>query len=201
MEITRSFFLYYHEYKNYQSYITLFIAVLSSIVSFKGFDSESKHSLFNSIMIVYFFIDFTFLPKMDMVIHHILSLTLFISERNLPLSFQNYSFLILLKTEISTIFLSIMNIEKRNKHTNIFLRNCNQLAFLTTFFYYRIISLSNVLFLDKKFYKINLENYFSIDNTGFLYWISYFATVSLLCLNLFWACKIIKIIIKKQKNK
>ncbi len=128
--------------------------------------------------------------KKDLLFHHIMALTLihYINQHRdiKPLTDEVSS---ILSTEISTIFL-VLN----NYIHNSTLNNVNKLAFVITFYYYRIYNYSYLL-LDKN---VNSALYIYSRN-NFEYFEIYTALYGLFLLNIYWGTLILKKIINTIK--
>jgi hypothetical protein len=115
--------------------------------------------------------------KWHIVLHHLIVLSFYILGINI--SDKDYMFLafILIKVEISTVFLQLLNI---TKNINIgYLKYILQILFLVTFVYYRLIDFPINSIFNKEFIEIlikyNIYNIFIFIFTIFyilnLYWL------------------------------
>ena len=92
-------------------------------------------------------VDLFFIKKTDMLIHHISALGL-IHYLNIHSDIEIINDLlhVALSTEISTIFLTLNNLLE-----NIYIKKINKIAFISTFFYYRIYNYSYYLIFNNIF--------------------------------------------------
>ena len=123
----------------------------------------------------------------DMIFHHICTLMIgYVLNVRYP-GQNTEATLVLAKafidTEISTVFLDLMYL--RCRHPMI------KVSFITTFLYYRIIRLTNLLFFNPTTcYFCDQSDFICDDNTKcHIAWVT--STTSLLVLNLFWFAKIL----------
>jgi hypothetical protein len=133
-------------------------------------------------------IDFYFVKKNDMILHHILVLGM-LHYMNNHSHIENRIEIVsvILSTEISTIFLTTNNLLDVVCNMNV-LKNINKIVFLSTFVYYRIYNYSYYLILDK-----NIHNTFLIySRNNFEYCEIYIGLYGLFILNLYWSCLILK---------
>jgi hypothetical protein len=136
-------------------------------------------------------VDFYFVKKNDMRIHHILTLGM-IHYMNNHSDNQDIMKLnnVLLSTEISTIFLILNNLLDNSLVTT---KKINKLAFVSTFFYYRIYNLSCTIF-DK-----NIHSLFFIYSVNKLsYYEIYILLNGMFILNLYWFYLILKTVLYKN---
>jgi hypothetical protein len=139
-------------------------------------------------------IDFYFVKKKDMLLHHILVLSM-LHYMNYHSDIENRKEIVsvILSTETSTIFLTLNNLlENTSSLFNV--KKINKLAFVSSFVYYRIYNYSYYLILDK-----NIHNTFLIySRNNFEYCEIYIGLYGLFILNLYWCCLIIKKIMFKN---
>jgi hypothetical protein len=134
------------------------------------------------------FIDFYFVKKKDMILHHILVLEMlhYMNNHN-DIENRKEIVSVILSTEISSIFLVLNNLLENNSSI-VNIRNINRLAFVSTFIYYRIYNYSYYLIFDK-----NIHNTFIIySRNNFEYYEIYIGLYGLFILNLYWCCIIFK---------
>lgn len=159
----------------------LFLVLLLAINTMTIF-SELKRELSLMATIIYCIHDFVRPPYMmiDMQIHHWLTLILcshaFVNEK-LPWDFIK----IMLKTEVSTVFLVLKNYNIKNLVVKI--------GFLVTFFYYRIFKLFELLFF-------TCLEHDEIKPHA----IAYYCSLGLYGMNIYWAFKILYILNKRKKD-
>jgi len=137
-------------------------------------------------------IDFYFVKKKDMLLHHIFVLGMlhYINNHN-TIEYRENLVTIVLKTEISTIFLITKNL--LDTSNNIIFKNINNIAFIITFFYYRIYNYGYYLILNKHINTI-IHNY---SKNNFEYLEIYLCIYGLFILNLYW----LSLIFNKLKEK
>jgi hypothetical protein len=128
-----------------------------------------------------------FNKKIDLIIHHILIINMIIygylyKGNNIE---DQYIFVnILISCEISNIFLMINNILKIYNYNS----NINNILFILTFIYYRIINYGNQIIFNKSNHKLLFYNSKTIYDTIFLVVTFY----GFYILNIYWLCIIIK---------
>ena len=130
--------------------------------------------------------------RKDFVLHHILVLGM-IHYLNQHSDIENLTAMIsvILSTEISTIFLALNNLLEDS-----IVKNVNKMAFLSTFFYYRVYNYSYLL-LDK-----DMNHSFLIHSrNNFEYCQVYTGIYGLFLLNLYWSSLILKKCIKPVNEK
>lgn len=144
------------------------------------------------------FIDFYFVKKKDMLLHHFLVLCMlhYMNNHN---DIENRSEIVsvILSTEVSTIFLVTNNLLENTG--NMFIaKNINKFVFILTFLYYRIYNYTYYLVLDNNIHKIFY--YYSKNNLEFCE--IYVGIYGLFILNLYWSGMIFnKVIINAAYNK
>jgi hypothetical protein len=121
-----------------------------------------------------------------MMLHHILVLCM-IHYMNTHDSFENRTEItsVILKTEISTIFLTTNHLLK---NTNVsIIKHVNKLCFVSSFLYYRIYQYSYVMFdkNTKYLFFINSKNNFELYEI-------YIGVYGMLMLNVYWKVMICK---------
>ncbi len=131
-------------------------------------------------------VDLYFVNKKDMMLHHILVLCM-IHYMNTHDSFENRTEItsVILKTEISTIFLTTNHLLK---NTNVsIIKHVNKLCFVSSFLYYRIYQYSYVMFdkNTKYLFFINSKNNFELYEI-------YIGVYGMLMLNVYWKVMICK---------
>jgi len=126
-------------------------------------------------------IDFYFVKRNDMLLHHFLVLSM-LHYMNNHSDIENRSEIVsvILSTEISTIFLTTNNLLE-NAENMVIVKNINKLLFISTFFYYRIYNYT-YLILDNNIHKIFY--YYSKNNLEFCE--IYGGIYGLFFLNLYW---------------
>ena len=136
--------------------------------------------------------DFYFIKKKDMILHHILVLCmLHYMHHHSSIENGEKIAIVLLKTEISTIFLTTNNLLE---NTTSMFKNINRLFFISTFVYYRIYNYS-YLILNK-----NLHSLFLIHSKPFYIYEIYIGIYGMFLLNLYWTGRIISILGEKYKK-
>jgi hypothetical protein len=144
-------------------------------------------------------IDFYFVKKKDMLFHHILVLSMLHYMNNHD-DIENRKEIVsvILRTEISTIFLTLNNLLENISNKEIKkiteIKNINKIVFVSTFLYYRIYNYSYYLILDKNIHK----TFFIYSRNNFEYFEIYFGLYGLFILNLYWCCLIFKKIMCKN---
>ena len=134
------------------------------------------------------FIDFYFVKKKDMILHHMFVLALSHYMNTHDFEDKKEIGLIILSTEISTIFLTTHNLLDTNI---VVLKNVNKLLFISTFFYYRIYNYSYLL-LDNNTHTA----LYIYSRNKFEYCEIYVSLYGLFLLNLYWSYLILKKCIK-----
>jgi len=170
--------------KNLQ-FMYLGIALFSSFCSMTNFYVIPCSNIVGMMCLI----DFYFVKKKDMILHHTIVLALTHYMNNHDFETKKEIVCVVLNTEISTIFLTTHNL--LNTTSNIVLKNTNKLFFISTFLYYRIYNYSYLL-LDNNIHNA-LYNY-SINN--FEYCEIYGSLYGLYFLNLYWSYLIFKKCIK-----
>ena len=186
------------DYKNIEDYsnLGLLVASLLTIINVYYIKQYFANVLF---LVFYMSIDslFTPLKKMDMLIHHMLSLnSLLYVLCFTDLNNNLYSSNLMLKTEWSSIFLGLNYFLKKYKMNKILLK-ISSVAFLITFLKYRLYDFYNNVVMNNYFTdSLLFENYeynnyllvpINITKYGFIY------------LNLYWLSLIIKSLYKSLK--
>ena len=139
-------------------------------------------------------IDFYFVKKSDMVMHHILVLSMlhYMNNHN-HIENRIEIVSVILSTEISTIFLTLNNLLE-NISSFFIIKKINKIAFVSTFIYYRIYNYSYYLIMDK-----NIHNTFFIySRNNFEFCEIYIGLYGLFILNLYWSYLIFKKTIYKN---
>jgi len=133
-------------------------------------------------------IDFYFIKRKDMILHHFLVLCM-LHYMNNHVDIENRSKIVsvILSTEISTIFLTTNNLLEI-KGNMVIAKNINKLLFVSTFFYYRICNYTYYLILDNNIHKI----FYYYSKNKFEFCEIYIGIYGLFCLNLYWFGIIIK---------
>ena len=185
------------DYKNIEHYsnLGLLVASLLTIINVYYIKQYFANVLF---LVFYMSIDslFTPLKKIDMLIHHMLSLNSLIYVLFLvDLNNNYYSTDLLLKTEWSSIFLGLNYFLKKYKMSKLL--TISNIAFLMTFLKYRLYDFYNNVVINNHFTNSSLfDNYeynylllipINITKYGFIY------------LNLYWLSIIIKSLYKSLK--
>ena len=135
-------------------------------------------------------VDFCFVKKKDMLLHHASVLAVLHYMNTHPdITYKKEIAVTLLSAETSTIFLTLNNlIEKAS-----LVKTVNQVAFVSTFVYYRIYNYS-LLMLDP-----NIHNAFLVySRNAWDYGEFYFGFYSLFCLNLYWCFLIFKKVVEQR---
>jgi hypothetical protein len=148
-----------------------------------------------NIIAVMCLIDFYFVKNKDMIFHHILSLCMIHHININNNEYINELISIVLKTEISTIFLTINNLLNCIT-TRPYLKNINKILFLLTFIYYRIYNYFYYLILNKN------SNYilFIYSKNNFDICKVYISIYGLFILNLYWYYLILNILFQSWKK-
>jgi hypothetical protein len=133
-------------------------------------------------------IDFYFVKRKDMMLHHFLVLCMlhYMNNHN---DIENRSEIVsvILSTEISTIFLTTNNLLEFVDNM-VIAKNINKLLFISSFVYYRIYNYTYYLVLDNNIHKIFY--YYSKNNIEFCE--IYGGVYGLFILNLYWCGIILK---------
>ena len=134
------------------------------------------------------FIDFYFVKRKDMILHHLLVLCM-LHYMNNHADIKNRSEIVsvILSTEISTIFLTTNNLLEMEGNM-VIAKNINKILFVSSFFYYRIYNYTYYLILDNNIHKIFY--YYSKNNLEFCE--IYTGIYGLFFLNLYWCGIILK---------
>ena len=136
-------------------------------------------------------IDFYFVKKKDILLHHSFALAMiyYINTHEYNTNITTLT-AIILRTEISTIFLILNNLLKNNN-----LKKINKIVFVLTFFYYRIYNYLYYLILNKNVH----TNILVYSRNNFEYYESYIGLYGLFSINVYWSYLIIKKIFKLDK--
>ena len=135
-------------------------------------------------------VDLFFIKKTDMLIHHISVLgMLHYMNTHSDIEIINDSIPIALSTEISTIFLTLNNLLENS--SAVIIKKINKIAFVSTFFYYRIYNYLYYAVLNKD---IN-DAFYNHSKNNFEYCQIYIGQYVLFILNLYWSSLIFKKII------
>ena len=128
-------------------------------------------------------IDLCFEKKKDMILHHVLVVALvhYLNQHNKSEYIKEMTTL-LLSTECSTIFYMLNDLLK-----NSVVKKVNKMAFISTFYYYRIYSYSYFLL----YRNVNVAILIHSRN-NFEYYEIYFGIYGLYLLNLYWGTLILK---------
>lgn len=147
-----------------------------------------------ALVILHCCVDLFLTTKKDLMIHHILciSLSSFMFVCKLPLEIVSHQALTTLSLEASSIFL--VGREYISKKSIFY--TLNNMCFISSFFYLRIYLLTKYLFLDE-IYLHYITSYITINYNNYLLLLFYFSTYSFLVLNIYWAMLIIKTTIKQ----
>jgi hypothetical protein len=135
-------------------------------------------------------LDFYFVKKKDMILHHILIMTMLHYMNNHDSEYKKDIVFVVLSTEISTIFLITHNLLD-NACNIVVLKNINKLFFISSFVYYRIYNYSYLL-LDNNIY----NTLYIHSKNNFEYYEIFASLYGLFFLNLYWTCLILKKCIK-----
>ncbi len=178
-----------------QKFNNLFISMFCSYVSYYG-SPWKFHQTVDVLLLVYFVVDIFMVVKLDMLVHHILTIILlFIDMRTNIIFFEKITRTILL-CEVSTIFLSIYNLKGIFPQINKFDLGL-KILFFVTYTYFRIYILTNLFIFNNEFENIG-SLYFQSKYKRFGQYICY----SLLNLYYFWYAVIIeKIVLSTMKKK
>jgi hypothetical protein len=169
--------------KNLQ-FMYLGIALFSSFCSMTNFYVIPCSNMVGIMCLI----DFYFVKKKDMILHHTIVLALTHYMNNHDFENKKEIVFVILNTEISTIFLTTYNLLDT---TSNILKNINKLFFVTTFFYYRIYNYSYLL-IDN-----NIHNtLYTYSRNNFEYCEIYTSLYGLFLLNLYWTYLIFKKCIK-----
>lgn len=186
------------DYKKIEDYSNLGLLVVSLLTIINVY--YIKQYFANVLFLVFYMsVDSLFTPlnKIDMLIHHMLSLNSLVYGLFLiDLNNNFYSTDLLLKTEWSSIFLGLNYFFKKYKMNKILLK-ISSVAFLITFLKYRLYDFYNNVVMNNYFTDSSLfDNYnynylllipINITKYGFIY------------LNLYWLSIIIKSLYKSLK--
>ena len=132
-------------------------------------------------------IDLCFEKKKDMIFHHVLVVALvhYLNQHNNSEYLKEMNTL-LLSTEFSTIFYMLNDLLQKSV-----VKNVNKIAFVSTFYYYRIYKYSYFFLYN------NVNNTMIIHSrNNFEYYEIYFGVYGLFLLNLYWGTLILKKCIK-----
>jgi hypothetical protein len=133
-------------------------------------------------------IDFYFVKRNDMLLHHFLVLSM-LHYMNNHSDIENRSEIVsvILSTEISTIFLTTNNLLEFAGNM-VIAKNINKILFVFTFVYYRIYNYTYYLILDNNIHKI----FYSYSKNNFEFCEIYGGIYGLFFLNLYWSGIILK---------
>jgi hypothetical protein len=136
-------------------------------------------------------IDFYFVRRKDMILHHFLVLCMLHYMNNHD-DIKNRSEIVsvILSTEISTIFLTTNNLLEMEGNM-VIAKNINKLLFVSTFVYYRIYNYIYYLILDNNIHKI----FYYYSKNNFEFFEIYSGVYGLFFLNLYWCGIILKKIV------
>jgi hypothetical protein len=124
-------------------------------------------------------IDFYFVKKNDMRLHHMLVLCMIdYMNKHVDIKNRNDIVYVILSTEISTVFLIMNNLLDKM----VIFKNINKLFFVFTFVYYRIYNYSYYLILDKNIY----NNFVIYSKNNFEFYKIYIGVYGMFILNLYW---------------
>ena len=174
----------------YLQCIYLFISILSTLSVFYKFQLISCSNIVGLICLI----DFFYIKKRAMIIHHILVLMMLDYMNTHPdIVIRENIISVILSTEISTIFLinnsllSNNNIKqyflKVNRYSVTIIKNMNSIFFIYTFLYYRIYNYYYYLIIDKSInivflkYSKNIYEFYEI----------YISIYGLFILNIYWS--------------
>lgn len=140
------------------------------------------------IVSIYAFVDLFFKNKIDIIIHHLAVIQLYIGIQYFQISPLHYNLFLptLLLSEVSTIFL---NLNKLIDNKTIL--DVNNILFVLTFIYFRIINFYRLI-IDENMY-ILLMNY---CENNFNYLLGFGGIYILYGLNIYWSLIIGKILLK-----
>lgn len=132
--------------------------------------------------------DFWFVKKKEMMLHHVFVL-LMVHYMNTHRDITNRDEIIstLLRTEISTIFLTLNNL-LQDTSCALILKNVNKLSFVSTFVYYRVYNYSYRLILNPHIH----DTFFVYSKNNFEYGEMYVAMYGLYIVNLYWTLLIVQ---------
>lgn len=124
--------------------------------------------------------------KLDFIIHHLIVMLIYYQYKTINFENEDLTYMIssLIKPEISTIPLQLMNLMKYYGYDKNIFYNITKIAFFTTFVYFRIIDYPIIYYFDVEFNRIIIK----YD----LYIISDIIFYSFYTLNLYWLLMIIK---------
>jgi len=140
------------------------------------------------IVSIYAFIDLFLKNKIDIIIHHLAVIQLYIAFQYFQISPVHYNLILptLLLSEVSTIFLNISNII-----SNKIILDVNKILFVLAFVYFRIINFYKLI-IDENMY-ILLMNY---CENNFNYLLGFGGIYILYGLNIYWSLIIGKTLLK-----
>jgi hypothetical protein len=136
------------------------------------------------------FFDLYYVQKIDFLLHHIFVLILVHRINNLSnvnLEIANELISVILSTEISSIFLNLNKFLETDSY-GVNVKKINNVAFVSTFVYYRIYNYTYYLILNKKFHNALFIYY--INN--FEFYQVYIGVYGLFILNLYWSIAFLK---------
>jgi hypothetical protein len=171
-----------NEKLNYQKILpqvniaSLFVSFYGSCIAFSNIDIASNYDAIWLFFTLYFFFDLWFLPnyKKDVIFHHLFFLfSMYYMKWRNNWFLHEYITRHILKTELSSVFLSMLHLYPRKVDNMISF--IIQVCFVSSFIHYRIIM--NIVILFSLYQYEMLEEF-----------IVFFPTVFL---NLFWLIRII----------
>ena len=181
--------------KNIQNVNTSIVSGFT-MISILHYLINGSHSLFPytlKMVITHCAVDMFLTGKFDMIIHHIITIHLgsFILSKSLPMDIVHFETMVVLSTELSSIFLVGRDyMSKESPYYKI-----NEYMFLVSFFYFRLYLLPKHLLFGtfiNEFFSEYLDNGEKISYYGALY--------SFMCINVYWGSIILKVICKKIRS-
>ena len=168
------------------NYMYLGISLMSSFCYMNDFYIIRCSNIVGSMCVI----DMYFLKKKDMIMHHIIILGLLYCM-NLSIDFEYNKELtsIILSSEISTIFLSINNLLEDSLYN---VKKLNQIAFITTFIYYRLYNYLYYILLNENIHNAALTYAYFTPCKIYISGMFYILLCSFFILNLYWCFIIFK---------
>ena len=181
---------------NYSNFNTIFNMIMCvSMLSISHLYPSDLHAMTIATypLFVYCIVDTPF-NTFDMILHHTFTLMLG-HVLNVRYSGQNEELTLIISkafvdTEISTIFLNLMYL--RYRHFLV------KFSFIATFFYYRIVCIIFLLFINPTTSYFSDQSEFICDNDTGCHAMWSVSTLGLLSLNIYWFVKILEKVLKKS---
>jgi hypothetical protein len=183
-----------YQFLKLKEMMTFFISFYGTFLYFYE-NSFPYYNTFSYCLLFYFFVDFLNQRKIDMIVHHLLSICLVVLSKQGD-SYYFYTKITrnIIAAEVSTIPFTLYTFLSSYSFFPM-IKIPLQIIFLLCFFYFRIVRLTNMLLFDKEVEEI--VSYFPFLHRR----ISYFVIFSLYNLNLYWFSLILNKVVVKRIRK